>query len=556
MTLKDWLVENDDTDNSGGHIVEQWTGIDEAGNSVDINTISSGSGKKMLWRCSEGHQWYATINSRTSSKRGCKQCYENGRKQGKFIKKPVDGKDLYSWCLMNNYGSIIIKEWTGRTVDNTEIDIKKTAVQSNKDVYWICSKNSEHTWHTKIQKRTLLNSGCPYCCGQKPSQTNNLKQYCLENNLEYLIDEFVGLDENNTLVDMTQLTKLSHRKVKWKHRIREQEHGWVASISDRVYNHSMCPECNSRNKLVQGKNDLLTWCENNSEVGNSIIDAWIGVDEYFNEISIDNISYGSKTKVFLQCECGNIFLKEPIKITYNRSVLCKDCVYQARENKKYNTLLKSGKTLKEWCNKNSLYGKKIQSEFVGKDCDGNTIELDKITYGSTKKVMWRHTTKSGELHTWSATVHNRICNKSMCPICNNKGTSLPEQIIYRCLKQIYPNIISRGQFQGYEFDITIPEIKTCIEYGSTYYHNDRQERDKEKQELCERYNVNFIRIIDDSNKELEEIWSDNLIITRIEINKVKCIEEIVKHLCSTFSIYYKDINFKEAVNDAIEFMSN
>lgn len=556
MTLKDWLIENDDTDNSGDHIAEQWTGIDEAGNSVDINTISSGSGKKMLWRCSEGHQWYATINSRTSSKRGCRQCYENGRKRGKFTKKPVNSKDLYSWCLVNNYGSIILKEWTGRTVDNTEIDIKNTAVQSNKDVYWICSKDSKHTWHTKIQKRTLLNSGCPYCHGQKTSETNNLRKYCLENNLEYLIEEFVGFDENDEPVDITQLSKASHKKVKWKHKIGTEEHNWIASVSDRVYNHSMCPECNSRNKLIQGKNDLLTWCKNNNEIGDSIINAWIGVDEYFNEISIDNISYGSKTKVFLQCECGNIFLKEPIKITYNRSVLCKDCVYQARENKKYSTLLKSGKTLKEWCNNNSLYGKKIQSEFVGKDCDGNTIELDKITYGSTKKVMWRHTTKSGELHTWSATVHNRVCNKSMCPICNNKGTSLPEQIIYRCLKQIYPNIISRGQFQGYEFDITIPEIKTCIEYGSTYYHDGREERDTEKQQLCKKYNVNFIKIIDDSNKELEEIWSDNLIITRVELNKIKCIEKIVKHLCNTLNISYKDINFKEAVNDAIEFMSN
>ena len=68
MTLQQWFNENDDTDNLGEHISDQWTGIDEDGNSVDINTVTSGSGKRMLWECSKGHQWYATINFRTHTK--------------------------------------------------------------------------------------------------------------------------------------------------------------------------------------------------------------------------------------------------------------------------------------------------------------------------------------------------------------------------------------------------------------------------------------------------------------------------------------------------------
>ena len=46
MTLQQWLETNDDTDKAGGHISEQRTGIDEAGDSVNINTITSGSDKK------------------------------------------------------------------------------------------------------------------------------------------------------------------------------------------------------------------------------------------------------------------------------------------------------------------------------------------------------------------------------------------------------------------------------------------------------------------------------------------------------------------------------
>lgn len=556
MTLQQWIDVNDDTDKIGGHISEQWTGIDEAGNSVDINTVTSGSGKKMLWKCSQGHQWYATICSRTSGKTGCKCCYDNERKLGQHTKAVEENKSLYTWCMNNPYGHTIMDEWTGKTLDGNIIDIKKTAVQSNKDVYWVCSNNSDHVWHTKIQKRTLLHSGCPYCCGQKVLESSSFKQYCLENGLEYLIEEFEGIDENGVVVEMTKISKASHKKVKWKHKIDGQEHEWIASISDRVYKHSMCPECYGKNILKPGKNDLFTWCKNNGEFGNEVIDAWVGLDEYFNEIDINSISYGSRAKMLFQCNCGNIFSREILKVTHNKSVICKECAYRDREDKRYNTLLNSGRTLKEWCDNNSIYGKRIQNEFMGIDCNGNAVDINKITYGSAKKVMWRHYTKSGKEHIWSAAIHNRICNKSMCPICNNKGTSLPEQIIYMCMKQVYVNTISRGKFQGYEFDISIPELKTCIEYGSTYYHEGRQERDTEKQQLCEKYNVNFIQIIDDSNRELEEVWSNNLIITRIEINKVACIEKIVKHLCKTFEIDYNGINFKAAVNDAIEVMSN
>lgn len=556
MTLQQWLETNDDTDKAGGHISEQWTGIDEAGNSISINAIASGSGKKMLWRCLQGHQWYATVNSRTANKTGCKYCYANQRKLGQHVKAVSEDESLYAWCLNNEYGQTILNEWTGKTVDNTILDIKHTKVQSNKDVYWVCSKNKEHVWHTKIQKRTLLHSGCPYCCGQKASKANSLLQYCKENNLQYLIEEFAGVDENNTKVDMTEVTKASHKKVKWKHTINGVEHEWIASISDRVYKHSMCPYCNSKNTNILGKNDLLTWCKNNGDFGAKVIKAWVGLDENYNKIDISSVSYGSKKKALLQCECGKIFCKEILKLTYSKNILCSKCTHESKENKRYNTLLQSSKTLREWCDNNPVYGTRIKNEFAGVDFEGNPVSMNEITYGSARKVLWRHYTKSGKKHEWYAIVNNRVCNKSMCPICNNKGTSLPEQIIYMCIKQVYKDTISRGKFQGYEFDISIPELKTCIEYGSTYYHDERQERDEEKQKLCEKYNVNFIKIIEDSTRELDEVWGSNLIVTRIEFNRIRSIEKIIKHLCKILKINYSDINFKAAVNDAIDIMNN
>jgi hypothetical protein len=155
-----------------------------------------------------------------------------------------------------------------------------------------------------------------------------------------------------------------------------------------------------------------------------------------------------------------------------------------------------------------------------------------------------------------ASIGNRTAHYTSCPYCNNKGTSLPEQIIYRCFKQLYPNTISRGKFQGYEFDITIPELKTCIEYGSTFYHDGRKKRDTEKKALCEQYNVNFIQIIDDSDDELDKIWRSNLIVVRITNNVIREIYAIVAYIFKNFNLDITDIDYTKAVHDAKEFMYN
>ena len=49
----------------------------------DPETVAAGAGKKAKWKCSFGHIWIATINSRTNSGNGCPDCAEYGFKQEK-----------------------------------------------------------------------------------------------------------------------------------------------------------------------------------------------------------------------------------------------------------------------------------------------------------------------------------------------------------------------------------------------------------------------------------------------------------------------------------------
>jgi Probable Zinc-ribbon domain len=49
----------------------------------DPATIAAGTGRKAKWKCSLGHTWTATINSRTNSGNGCPYCAEYGFKKDK-----------------------------------------------------------------------------------------------------------------------------------------------------------------------------------------------------------------------------------------------------------------------------------------------------------------------------------------------------------------------------------------------------------------------------------------------------------------------------------------
>lgn len=462
---------------------------------------------------------------------------------------------LLEWCKENaNRGKIILSEWTGVTSTGGRFNSpSEVTSQSNKELVWRCEKG--HEWVARVQKRTLLGSDCPYCSNQKiaPGQ-NDLHTWCLNNNKNYLIDEWIGVDEFGGLVDIHNIAKSSHKKVYWKHEVNGVEHKWLAKISDRTVRNSRCPICYGKNTLKTGVNDLETWCNENPDFGDILKRQWLGKTELGEDIDMCDISKGSHTKVAWECECGNIWYTDIVHRLYRKAKMCPKCNRLNGNTKRMKQVIGNSTSLLDWCNQDNVIGKRLIEEWTGIDKCGESINMSDVTYGSQQEFYWEHTDKFGETHTWIASIHNRVFNHSMCPHCNNKGTSLPEQIIYRCFKQIYPNTISRGKFQGYEFDITIPELRTCIEYGSIYFHDGREERDKEKEELCNKYRVNLIKIIDDSENILEHIDSKNLIIDRF--GDLNLLKEKIQFLFKEYELDFSKVNYDKAVVESIDFMSN
>lgn len=111
-------------------------------------TISYGTKKKVWWICEKGHEWEATILSRSYGA-GCPVC------SGKAV---IPGEN----DMASMYPQIAA-EW--HPAKNGSLRPDAVTPQSNRKVWWIC-KNG-HEYQSTVCHRTARSSGCPYCAGTK-----------------------------------------------------------------------------------------------------------------------------------------------------------------------------------------------------------------------------------------------------------------------------------------------------------------------------------------------------------------------------------------------------
>lgn len=112
---------------------------------------------------------------------------------------------------------------------------------SNKEIWWICSKNTSHKWKTKVSNRIRKNrtkiSGCPYCNGKRLCRENSF----IENRSD-LLDEWDW--EKNKHIDVQNL--FIHSSVcAWWICSKNPEHKWKTLLSNRTSKHNKngCPFC-------------------------------------------------------------------------------------------------------------------------------------------------------------------------------------------------------------------------------------------------------------------------------------------------------------------------
>lgn len=113
-------------------------------NKLKPTEVSVASHKKIIWKCKHGHEWEASVKSRTVNGTGCPYCSHN--------------KVLAGFNDLASQYPDIAAEWSDR---NLPLLPTMVTAFANSKAWWKCRYG--HSWSMKINERTVLGKGCRIC---------------------------------------------------------------------------------------------------------------------------------------------------------------------------------------------------------------------------------------------------------------------------------------------------------------------------------------------------------------------------------------------------------
>jgi hypothetical protein len=186
---------------------------------IDIKATTYGSGKMVSWVCHKGHEWDATVNSRTSGKNGCPYC----------CNQKINNEN----CLATKFPDLL-KIWD---FNKNIITPYNVSPMSGKKAWWICSNG--HEWEAVIG--SISNGcGCPYCSGQRVYTDN-----CLATVNPILASEWHPI--KNGEITPYDVGAGSPKRYWWK---CKNGHEWISSINNRNRHNRGCSSC--KKYIIEG----------------------------------------------------------------------------------------------------------------------------------------------------------------------------------------------------------------------------------------------------------------------------------------------------------------
>ena len=180
------------------------------------------SHKKLLWRCSKGHEWKATVSNRSNGN-GCPYCSNK--------------KILLGFNDLTTVNPELAKEVS----PNSKIKATEVTASSFKKLFWRCNKG--HEWETTVDSRSRGND-CPYCSNRKILQGFN--------DLSTLNPELAKEVSPDSKIKATEVTAFSNKKLLW---ICVRGHEWEATVDKRSQGRG-CPKC-SGSKMEENLAELI-----------------------------------------------------------------------------------------------------------------------------------------------------------------------------------------------------------------------------------------------------------------------------------------------------------
>jgi hypothetical protein len=462
-------------------VVKQWH--PKKNGDLSPNDITSGSNKKVWWKCDEGadHEWYAQIISRGNG-RGCPMC------SGNIVVRS------------NSLGSThpkLIKEWHSTLNGNlTPFDVR---YGSNRKVWWMCDVADDHIYDMAITSKTTQNQGCPMCRGKRIVKSN-----CLAStNLDISKQWHPKLNGDLTPYDVVSG---SNRKVWWMCDV-ENDHIWVASIKNRVKLNQGCGVCSG--KVVVPSTSLKKYYPN-------ISNQWHPTKN--KPFSPDKIYKGTNKSFWWKCDVADDHIwksRVADRIDGHNCPMCSGNIV-VRSNS-----LGSTRPLltKEW----------LQEK------NGELTPFE-VTHGSGRTVWWQCIKDNN--HKWKAQISNR--SVTGCPYCDLTPQSKQELIITFELMKLFENIDPKGLKTKLEgrlraIDIFIPKLNLCIEFDGSYWHKDKRDIDKIKSEMLFEEGFKLIRV---REEPLKKIY-DTDVISNKPYNGKQVTNDILSMVMSVFDLEEK-----------------
>ncbi len=386
---------------------------------------TSGSGKKLPWKCELGHSWDARINQRKDGN-GCPYCSGH--------------KVLAGFNDLKTKNPVLANQAEG-------FDPSTVTPMSSKRFSWRCKHG--HTWAAIISDRSR-GFGCPYCAGQKVMKGFN----DLATVEPKIASEAYGWDP-------TTVTRSTDRKVQWKCKVG---HRYLSRVSMRSRGNG-CPVCVGK-QIIVGVNDLAT------------TDPIFAAQAYGWDPT--TVTRGSNKKVKWKCVKGHITTTNVAAKISGHSI-CAVCSGK-RVQSGFNDLRTShpelanqahgwnptivnagsGKIVEWQCNLGHTWKAQISNRTKQKgtecpSCTGRRVEIgfndlrtthpeiakqakdwnaSFVTKGSHSYREW--TCQLG--HNWKATVKDRVAGFG-CPICANKQVLIG----FNDLATLFPNVAAEAE---------------------------------------------------------------------------------------------------------------
>ena len=208
-----------------------------------------------------------------------------------------------------------------------------------------------------------------------------------------------------------------------------------------------------------------------------------------NEIFPQEVTYGSNKEVWWKCPNGHSYQQTVHKKTA-RNAGCPIC---------------SGHRTVPGINDFATFSPEIAKEWH--PTKNGTLQPSDISKKNGRKVWWQ--CKYG--HEWQATPHDRVTDKTGCPICNQRRqTSFPEQAIFFYIKKLYPDTVSRYRDifdNGMELDVYVPSIRFAVEFDGAAWHNTEESHKREiiKYNICRQNSITLFRVKEHTGHKWKDV---------------------------------------------------